>query len=1400
MRKLLILLLCLAMHVMTRGQTNTIEYLYWFDEQRSAVTTGQFAAPGTHLDIPTDGLDGNPHYLHLQLKDASGVWSAPVTHMFQKQTVNPDGPFKYHIWDSEDMEHYVSGPLTGDTLHLDMSHLSEGIHSLHVQVSQGDNYSVPVSKHFIKLPHTDGMNYLFCMMNIDGEPYRLERLNMNGGEVNWVIDTDSLNTGIHRYTIMAITPTGYATSIKEGFFVRENMASQLANQQCCYQVDGGKAMVVDGMVNGDKYHFDLDMSDIANGLHKLTYWMVSDNGATTEIHSSFFMKVPLGGTGIYQYEYWLNDSFENCHSTTLVKPQESFSLISLLPVESVPLRSSKFKFEFKEEQPVIYAKNDVHIKFSDIGGQYSEITKEYVDQNIFQEVHPVAEIDSIQTFEKVEENGIRWYSVTVEEGDSVAFKSSQACTLQLFSPLCELVYEANGYSSVNFGGINTWERGTYYLAVHDVMGSSNNMTLYYSHLDKYEIASQNVKNVGNGGYSTITFKGHGFKDLCAVDLFNETGDSIHSVAIYNESNATASVVFDFYGVELGNYHAMFKFTEESKVYENNIIVENPIDIELISKVGLIEWSTPPTINIKISNKGNMTAYRVPVLFSLEIATNNPETAKKPFRSVSFSGIAPPLNIDWMDTAYISKDNINSIKKFIDEKAGNLHFITVYDSLRNRYSKAAFFAVDVPPNSTLSFNIEPSFQDPYARLDTYSASIPSEWIPYNPYKTHHENMYLSPRMGKAKDTWCCYREKVECMMNIFTSAVDFLSMFGIGGVGTCIVDLGNTMLQFSYDVWCGEEKGGKNMRDAAEDLVWDAVNGLVGCAIDNIPGLKQLEILGQLDKVYQHIYNNIHTAIDCGSSLSEKIPNCPPDPPHSGSFPRMSAHDPNTIYGFVSPSGSLFVNDSLQTASYTIEFENDSILATGPANIVIVKDTLDCRLFDYSSFAPTFVKIGEQITYLDGNPNFVKTFDMRPLINSIAQVEGDFDMEKGIATWIFTTLDPMTMEPSKDTSVGFLPPNLDGVSGIGEVAFEINLKQPLPDGTKIPNRAGIVFDQNEEIMTPTWSNIIDAVAPQSKITSYEIVNDTTMTLYFNGTDNLSGIWKYDVYVCYGEKAAPFKCCEDVTENECDVRIYQGIEHRFFVVATDSAGNREQKFSPELTISLGYMAGDANGDGTVNVTDVMLAVNYILGHENNLFIFGNADVNKDNKVNVTDVMSIVNIILSKTNAAAPQNARMAVGDQLRLDMKDRHCTLHLSSTEPYTGCQLLVCLPEGCELKKAWLNSQCGAQHSLTFSNLGNGLYRMLVYSMEGKLLSTTDTPLLELMIDGDYAKGITVTDILFTNRHFETVVLPDAGNIATGISNTVTNTGEVKTYDTQGIEVETPVKGVYIKNGKKVVVH
>ena len=77
-----------------------------------------------------------------------------------------------------------------------------------------------------------------------------------------------------------------------------------------------------------------------------------------------------------------------------------------------------------------------------------------------------------------------------------------------------------------------------------------------------------------------------------------------------------------------------------------------------------------------------------------------------------------------------------------------------------------------------------------------------------------------------------------------------------------------------------------------------------------------------------------------------------------------------------------------------------------------------------------------------------------------------------------------------------------------------------------------------------------------ISDLSILNDTTIHITADAYDARSGVWKYEWYVQCGEDAPWWK--EGETDTLCfDYRIYEDIDYGFCVLATDSAGNVEQK---------------------------------------------------------------------------------------------------------------------------------------------------------------------------------------------------------------------------------------------------
>ena len=64
----------------------------------------------------------------------------------------------------------------------------------------------------------------------------------------------------------------------------------------------------------------------------------------------------------------------------------------------------------------------------------------------------------------------------------------------------------------------------------------------------------------------------------------------------------------------------------------------------------------------------------------------------------------------------------------------------------------------------------------------------------------------------------------------------------------------------------------------------------------------------------------------------------------------------------------------------------------------------------------------------------------------------------------------------------------------------------------------------------------------------------------------------------------------------------------------------------------LAGDANGDGTVDIADAVCIVNHVVGKANATFVAEAADANKDGDIDIADAVHIVNYVVGKIDALA------------------------------------------------------------------------------------------------------------------------------------------------------------------------
>lgn len=897
-------------------------------------------------------------------------------------------------------------------------------------------------------------------------------------------------------------------------------------------------------------------------------------------------------------------------------PSADYEVIGLLSMDTAAFNPMSMYFDPNEGSPVVYSKNDIHFRFWNNRDYLVDTVKTYVDANVSRNV--VADTIERNTTELIASptgNNVHWFVLDAGIGDSLAFKSDRGCALQLFAPSGDRILTYIGTNSIAWNGLTARENGFYYLAVSNASFNNPNLNVSYFHLYKYAIVDYDVHNVGNYGYSTINFVGNGFDSLSTVMFINAMNDTVSHIQIGHETNTHTGVLFNFGGADTGLYRAVFLFNDYVLTIDSALRVEQASDIILTSNVSFptsFIRGSKVKYTITITNTGNSTAYNVP--FYTYIGT--PESDDVSF--IKFDGLGLP-NIFESILDSIPENEREEWLRYGEEEIGDRHHFISARSVDEETGDSVsvlsgYFLMTLAPyeTKTLSLNITSSgIVDVWVTIpDTiaiqsqspqmqYSNSIPPTMLAGNTFSQYY----------------CCWKDKITCVFDIIGMGLDLADIITLGldariALASCITSSLSTIHSIISDTYCAGE-------NATPPTAWDAwqdfsgkqsiVSTLYSCIknftkVDNFIEAHKLikKITDAVDAyfmTYDFSAGQVEGVTNCIVAFTEKKPDCPPAPSKGGKAHPVYSFDPNEIYGYVAESGSLAVGRDVEELSYIIQFENDTTLATSNATKVYLIDTLDANLFDLSTFAARKVIIGSKEVSLNGEKEFVRTIDMRPEINSLAQVSLAFDSVNGVVLWELSTLDPITLDEINDPHRGFLPVNFNG-EGLGEVLFTVNRRNDLADSTLIPNYATIIFDNNEGINTSVWQNVVDATPPQSSVVNISVA-DTTATLSVETSDNLSGVWKYNVFAQYGATSEWESVAENIpADSMISVRVYDGLNTGFVSIAIDSAGNMESKpmlrdadifalhVYSETNIAQGYVRGLGSYDSlsVVSITAV------------------------------------------------------------------------------------------------------------------------------------------------------------------------------------------------------------------------
>ena len=235
---------------------------------------------------------------------------------------------------------------------------------------------------------------------------------------------------------------------------------------------------------------------------------------------------------------------------------------------------------------------------------------------------------------------------------------------------------------------------------------------------------------------------------------------------------------------------------------------------------------------------------------------------------------------------------------------------------------------------------------------------------------------------------------------------------------------------------------------------------------------------------------------------------------------------------------------------------------------------------------------------------------------------------------------------------------------------------------------------------------------------------------------------------------------------------------------------------------YLLGDANGSGSVSVTDVVVTAQYILEMNPTPFIFEAADVNLDEYITVADVARIAWMVLNPTqNAPRRMPAMTTCNDRMNgegvtlMPGETRRVSILLDNVMDYSAFQFDMTLPVGLTASNFQLTDRA-TSHAFDVNTLSNGKTRALCYSPtlatidghEGALLTFDVTATAP--VDGN----IIVDGIELVTTDCQTVLL-DAFTIGVNSTTSLNELNSAKTivrvdyYNLAGQQIDHPDSGV-----------
>ena len=238
---------------------------------------------------------------------------------------------------------------------------------------------------------------------------------------------------------------------------------------------------------------------------------------------------------------------------------------------------------------------------------------------------------------------------------------------------------------------------------------------------------------------------------------------------------------------------------------------------------------------------------------------------------------------------------------------------------------------------------------------------------------------------------------------------------------------------------------------------------------------------------------------------------------------------------------------------------------------------------------------------------------------------------------------------------------------------------------------------------------------------------------------------------------------------------------------------------------YPNCDVNADGYADMLDVVDIVKFVLGTPYTSFDEFLADFDDDQHVTVADAVVLVNK-LANGQAEVNLDANSYVMDDeetvtLTKDINNV-ISLCLSSSQRYAAFQFDLTLPEASDVEQVQLTARRQG-HQMLYNKVGENTYRFVAFSIQNNCFQGVDGAVINIKAGNPDCEDITASNIRFITADgamhlFDAVAAAQPTAIVEVMDSAKTYEDGVY-YNLNGMRVDRPGKGVYILNGKKVII-